>query len=291
MSIDLTWPMASDGAGAVSFTAAKWRTLLTNLFAEGILGAGSFAVSERALGANMTLDIAAGAGVLEGDDVAGQGHYLIEASETLSAVTVPTADGTHPRVDLVGIQLRDPSAGGAAGRDSVFAVVSGDAAADPAAPSVPDSFLPLASVLVPAGAVSISDADITDARQFSRLVHAVVSTDQTVDGSITSPKLAAGSVTAEALAFDEGSLDGGKIRFAKQGRIVSVWTTARSGGGLLPEGFRPAAQVETDGLGAADGDPNALAARPVSIDTAGNISPTYTLGSDGLVFSVSFVTP
>lgn len=168
----MTWPLTSDGAGAVTYTANEWRTLVTNLFGEGVLGAGSFEVTERAAGANMTLDIAAGVAALTGDDAAGQGRYLIrdDAADT-EAVTITTAHSTNPRIDLVGIQLNDPSEGGAAGRNAVFAVVTGTAASSPSAPAVPDSFLTLASVLVPAGATSIEDADITDARTHAALAH------------------------------------------------------------------------------------------------------------------------
>lgn len=171
----MTWPLTSDGAGAVTYTANEWRTLLTNLFTEGILGAGSFAVTQRAAGANMQLDIAAGVAVLTGDDAAGQGRYLIRADAAdTEAVTISTANPTNPRIDRVGIQLRDPSEGGSAGRDAIFSVVAGTAAASPSAPAAPNSFLTLALVTVPAGTTSILDANITDSRTASRLVHEVV---------------------------------------------------------------------------------------------------------------------
>lgn len=174
MALTLTWPITSDGAGAVTYTAEDWRTLLTNIYTEGILGSGSFKVSERALGASMALDITAGVAVIEGDDAGGQGRYLVEGTESLSGATITTADGSNPRIDLVGIQLRDPSAGGASGRDSIFSVVAGTAAASPSPPATPDSFLPLAEVSVSAGATSIVDANITDLRTRVRLAHDTV---------------------------------------------------------------------------------------------------------------------
>lgn len=218
----MTWPLTSDGAGAVTFTANDWRTIVTALFSEGTLGASSFAVTERALGANMTLDIAAGVAVLEGDDAADQGRYLVrEDAATASAVTIGTADATNPRIDLVGIQLNDPSEGGAAGRNSVFAVEAGTAAASPSAPTTPDSFLVLAQVLVPAGAVSIDDADITDTRTSATLAHTLV---------------------------DGGTLKSGTIVYRRMGGLVTVWTETWTGTGsplaILPVGFRPVMDVE-----------------------------------------------
>jgi hypothetical protein len=209
MAISLTWPITSDGAGAVQYTANDWRTLLTNLFDEGVLGADSFEVTERALGTNMALDIAAGVAVIEGDDAAGQGNYLVEATESLSAVTIGTAHASNPRIDLVGIQLRDPSEGGSAGRDSIFSVVAGTAAASPSAPSTPDSFLTLAQVLVPASATAISDTDITDMRAPARLKHEVVNTASIDDGAVTTAKIPNSAATTAKIA--DGAVTTAKI--------------------------------------------------------------------------------
>ena len=222
----MTWPMTSDGAGAVEFTANDWRTIVTNLFTEGILGAGSFVVSERALGANMTLDITSGVAVLEGDDTSNQGRYLVrEDAATLSAVTIPTAHASLSRIDLVGIQLNDPSEGGAVGRNCVFAVTAGTAAASPVAPAVPDSFLVLASVLVPAGAVSIDDGDITDLRPFATLTH------------------------EDHLLEATGGLESGQIQYRKLGNMVFLWGSA-TGGQTIPPGYRPATTVYVPGIDA-----------------------------------------
>ena len=257
MALALTWPLASDGAGAVEYTSNDWRTLQTELFTEGVLGSDSFEVTERALGANMTLDITAGVAVLEGDDAANQGRYMVrEDTATLSAVTIPTAHPSNPRIDLVGIQLRDPSEGGSAGRDSIFDVVQGTAASSPAAPTAPDSFLVLASVLVPAGAVAIEDADIADARVHATLAH----DDVIADGSITVAKMAANSVDSDQ--YVDGSIDSahladaavtnakmagpssgttGNVRYTRVGGIVGVATAeaGMSGAVTIPADWRP----------------------------------------------------
>ncbi|MAT06267.1 MAG: hypothetical protein CL424_14610 [Acidimicrobiaceae bacterium] len=308
MSIQLTWPLTSDtsgepGAITVEYTAEDWRQPWANLFTEGILGASSFEVPERALGANMTLDIAAGAGWITGDDASGQGVYFVEATETLEAVTIATADGSNPRIDLVGIQLNDPSAGGAGGRNSEFDKVTGTAAASPTVPATPDSFLVLAQVLVPAAATSIVDADITDLRTQARLAHEVVNGDAIADDAVDSQHYAFQSVDTAALALEAvttsrlddkavtdakvgapstGSLDSGKIRYARMGNIVHVWTTNTTLGATLPAGFRPAAGVVAPATD--DGTPGAAI---VSINTAGVIQPG---GTDPIYFSTSFST-
>lgn len=258
----MTWPLTSDGAGAVTYTANEWRTLLTNLFTEGILGAGSFAVTQRAAGANMQLDIAAGVAVLTGDDAAGQGRYLIrdDAADT-EAVTISTANPTNPRIDRVGIQLRDPSEGGASGRDAIFSVVTGTAAASPSAPAAPDSFLTLALVAVAEGATSITNANITDSRAPARLVHEVVDlaaiaaasvgTSELVDESVTEGKLDPDVLSSDWATLSPATgwavVAGTPLRYKKVGNIVylqgvvsrSGATTTNSTAATLPVGFRP----------------------------------------------------
>lgn len=225
MAITLTWPLTSDGVGAVTYTANNWRTLLTNLFSEGILGATSFDVSERAAGANMTLDVTAGVAVLAGDDAVGQGNYLVEATATLGAFTIGTADASNPRIDRVGIQLNDPSEGGAAGRNCTFVTVPGTAAASPSAPALPDSFFELAQVTVPAAATSIVNANITDTRVSARSAHDTIATDQVttakiLDSAVTTAKIADANVTGAKIAgftITAGNIAGAAITNPKIG--------------------------------------------------------------------------
>lgn len=269
----MTWPLTSDGAGAVTYTANEWRTLLTNLFTEGILGAGSFAVTQRAAGANMQLDIAAGVAVLTGDNAAGQGRYLIrdDAADT-EAVTISTANPTNPRIDRVGIQLRDPSEGGASGRDAIFSVVTGTAAASPSAPAAPDSFLTLALVAVAAGATSITNANITDSRTHATLVHDVVGanavdTASITDGAVTAAKFSSTALdmswTNLAYGTDWGTPDTSfqRMQYTKQGNTVHIWggmkysgTTGVTTLGTLPSGYRPAAGFSVAAFGVDDTD-------------------------------------
>lgn len=289
----MTWPMTSDGAGAVTYTANEWRTLLTNLFTEGILGASSFAVTQRAAGANMTLDIAAGVAVVTGDHAAGQGRYLVrdDAADT-EAVTISAANPTNPRIDRVGILIRDPSEGGAAGRDATFSVVTGTPAASPSAPAAPSSFLTLALVTVGAGVTTIVNANISDQRSFSRLMHEVVDTAALDDDAVTAAKIVAGAVGTTELADDAvtadklaaataGSLLSSSIQYAKLGDVVHVWTApiTSAGSATLPSGFRPATAVQ-----AAKMNTVSSTAGTVQISTAGVI--THTTGD---AFSLSFV--
>lgn len=89
-----------------------------------------------------------------------------------------------------------------------------------------------------------------------------------------------GYVDAQATP-STGTLDSGKIRYAKAGNIVHVWTTARSSGATLPAGFRPAAAVVAPAV-----QPD-FGPWEVNITTGGVITTSSGFSAS---FSVSFST-
>lgn len=148
-----------------AYPARLDRQIIASLWNEGVISrnGGDFLVTERGAGPTMSVDIAAGRGIVDGDDQADQGSYLIESTAVENvAVTAPHA--TLDRIDSVVAQIRDPNAGGAAGDDFLFVVVAGTPGASPVAPTLPDSALLLAYVLVSNGDTSVLDAAITDKR-------------------------------------------------------------------------------------------------------------------------------
>ncbi len=84
-------------------------------------------VVQRGAGANFSVDITAGSGVVLGTTQPDQGAYLIRSTATDNFV-VPATPATN-RTDSVWAKINDPNAGGAAGSnwDYVY-VVSGAAA-------------------------------------------------------------------------------------------------------------------------------------------------------------------
>lgn len=149
----------------VAMPALDLRRYLYTLTAnEGVREAGDFAVSQRAAGANMSVDVAAGYAFIQGDDVAGQGMYHA-LNDAAVNVAVTAAHATLPRIDRVGIQVRDAFHGGAA-NDLQLVVLAGTPTAGATlsnllgAAAVPSSFLLLANVLVPAASVSVTTANI-----------------------------------------------------------------------------------------------------------------------------------
>jgi alkanesulfonate monooxygenase SsuD/methylene tetrahydromethanopterin reductase-like flavin-dependent oxidoreductase (luciferase family) len=148
-----------------TYSARLDRSLLDVIFTEGVVDPGGSAllVAQRAAGANDSVDIAAGAAIIAGDDEANQGKYYVRHTAVSNVVFTP-APGSDSRIDLLVLQVNDPTAGGSAGDNATFVVVEGSVAGSPVPPAVPDTAIPLAEVLRTATDTSITDAMITDRR-------------------------------------------------------------------------------------------------------------------------------
>lgn len=123
---------------------------------EGVLDLGSFAVSQRAAGPNISVDVALGDAIVTGDDQALQGNYRVK-SDAVVNVTLTAVPGTNSRYDIIILQINDPDAGGPAGNNAVLTKVTGTAAASPTVPATPNSALLLATI----GPISASTTSIT----------------------------------------------------------------------------------------------------------------------------------
>src|SRR5207253_1018585 len=82
-----------------------------------------------------------------------QGNYVVRKT-VAENVVIPAAPGSNSRIDVVYLQVRDPDAGGSAGDDAIFGIVSGTAAASPVAPALPSTAIELARVTVASGTVA-----------------------------------------------------------------------------------------------------------------------------------------
>lgn len=148
-------------------TAEQDRALLNMIWkAEGITDASALAVSQRGAGANMSVDVAAGQAVVAGDDSGAQGKYCVWNDATKN-LTISASDPTNARYDLVVARVKDAFYSGASNAFSLE-VITGTPAGSPAEPSLPNNCLKLAVVAVAAGATSITNANITDARVIAR---------------------------------------------------------------------------------------------------------------------------
>lgn len=203
----------------------------------------SLEVTQRAAGANMSVDIA------PGDAHIAKTDYSFWAwSDATENKTVATADGTNPRIDAV-VAFIDLSVVDDTDNNNPdaldFKVVTGTPAGSPTAPNdsaiqasvgAGNPWVRLATIAVAAGASTIVDANITDARTVISSVvpppSNSVGTSQLKNSSVTSDKLATNSVTPDKLNL---GIEGTEPTAATVGTTTSTtYVTSLTTTGALP---------------------------------------------------------
>lgn len=124
-----------------------------------------FKVTQRAAGANFSVDISVGIGIVDGDDVANQGRYMVW-SDAVENVAIPTpAAGT--RTHRVVAQVRDKLHNGAwSTYDWTFLAVPDTTGVLPALPA---TALELAQVPVAPSDTAVFNSAIVDKRTLASL--------------------------------------------------------------------------------------------------------------------------
>lgn len=158
---------AVTGDAAISYHMQDLRLMISALApVQGTILATDLAVSQRAAGTNMSVDVAAGRAIIQGTSIANQGSYIVR-SDAVTNVGIAAANGTNPRIDLIVARVLDKQSDGGSSYSWTLQAVTGTPAASPVAPAVPASSLLLAQVAVAANAASITAANVTDMRQLS----------------------------------------------------------------------------------------------------------------------------
>ena len=160
------WMQAVTGDADIAYTAADDRAaVLGAMFSrEGVydLRGGDLKVTQRSAGANMTVEVAPGRAAIMGDDLSDQGTYVV-TNTTPASVAVPAAPASGTRTHRVIARIRDKSA------DAAWNVYDWtlELLADTGTGlrDEPDSAITLATVSVPAGTGSITNARIADVRK------------------------------------------------------------------------------------------------------------------------------
>jgi hypothetical protein len=159
---------------ANTYHAKELGVLYRDLLSEGIIGPGDLAVSQRAAGANMSVDVADGATwVLGDDDPARQPLYRCR-NDAVVNLAIAAADATKPRVDRIVAHVYDAQFAGAQNKWALE-VLQGVATAGATdvnllgADAIGNNELELARVVVPAAAASIVNANIVDYRSGARI--------------------------------------------------------------------------------------------------------------------------
>jgi microcystin-dependent protein len=153
------------------YSSQDMRLLIQGIYGgiEQVLNDAFFRVT-AAGGAQVS--VSGGIAVLQGDDAAVQGMYQVNSDD--SVLKTHSRDAINPKIDLVCLRVNDEGEGGPAGDNGVIDIVGGTPtpSADPTnplhQPTVPDTAIPLAFVLVPTGSTAISN--ILDVRP---IVHSI----------------------------------------------------------------------------------------------------------------------
>lgn len=149
-------------AGANALEVRRMIAALT-ADAEGVVGSGDLAVSEKSGTPDMSVDVAIGRWFVKGTETTFQGTYFLE-NDAVKNITIAAADASNPRKDLIVALIEDAADGAGPGNLGDIQVVTGTPAASPVEPTAPPNSLELAMVDVPALDTSIENAQITDRR-------------------------------------------------------------------------------------------------------------------------------
>lgn len=154
------WMQAGGADPDIDYSAVADRALLAGIWrSEGVIrhgasGASALKVSQRAAGANFSVDVAPGYAVIEGDDVSGQGLYMCW-SDAIVNVTIPAPPVSGSRTHRIVAQVRDKLHEASWSTYDWSPVLVEDTSG--VTPAIPDSAIPLARVTVNAGDVSVVD--------------------------------------------------------------------------------------------------------------------------------------
>jgi hypothetical protein len=135
-------------------TQGLWRTT-------GILNANDLLVTQNGT-PNMSVNVALGWASIVGTFTTNMGTY-IAYNDGAQNLTITTANGTNPRIDLICMTVSDSYYSGALNQVA-FQVIAGTPAPSPVAPTLPINSISLATVAVGAGATQILTGNITDTR-------------------------------------------------------------------------------------------------------------------------------
>lgn len=166
MAIQVSWFNETGESGAPAYDAQALRNLMTAIFSgpSSVAGGTRSAVrytdgSDLQVYGTGTYEVRVrpGMAVIEADGT-GQGAYVFRSDGTVS-LTLPTADPTNSRIDVVYAQVFDDDVDGGGTKGGTIGFVQGTATAVPSPMAIPDNAVKLAEVTVPpaGGALVVSD--------------------------------------------------------------------------------------------------------------------------------------
>lgn len=165
-------------ARSLVYTAEDLRNPWGDMAGPGVQDPGSFKVTQRVAGANMSVDCTLASTLMKafvrGSIITDQGIYRVDYnSATVINVDITAADATNPRIDQIYLCVEDQQHAGSNNQATMRLVTgtpTGGATLDNrtgagAAPASMSSIL-LADILVPAASASVVTANIRDRRAY-----------------------------------------------------------------------------------------------------------------------------
>ena len=161
-----------NASGNVSFS--RMRMLLQEAgLQEGVYGSADLKVVQRGAGANMSVDVGAGAAWVQVDT--GTRNGLAHCySDAVANVSVGAAHATNPRIDQIVLRFNDTTVPTGSGNVPTLECLAGTATGGATldnrtgAAALPNDCLRLADVLVPGASSSVVTANIRDRRPWAR---------------------------------------------------------------------------------------------------------------------------
>lgn len=173
-----TLPVPVQGAPAPGYSAVDVRrmALAGPPIQEGVVGSADLLVTQRAAGAGLAVDVAAGEAYVLGDSITRQGLYYCLSGSALTGateVTVRAGDGS-PRIDQVVLEVKDAQHDGSGLNLARVRIVEGTPTAGATldnrlgAATLPPTCLRLADLLIGAAAATVPTANIRSRRPMAR---------------------------------------------------------------------------------------------------------------------------
>lgn len=158
-------PDAEEGdPGYVRYNASEYRQFLHAITGgmEGVWPSTGLKVSQRGAGANGTVDVATGSGIVASTEATRESYF--QSFGTVTNLAIPAQHASGATKHLVGLRIQDAEESGTEW-GGALAVISGTLGAN-TDPTQPENFYPLARVTRPGGSPgnNVTDAMITDLR-------------------------------------------------------------------------------------------------------------------------------
>lgn len=157
-----SWMDAASG-----YSGSDDRRMLSAALQPGVVDAASLAVTQRAAGANLSVDVAAGTAFApqgQGTEALKRGWVCTSTAVENLAISAAPGVGGQSRKDLVVVQVRDDTVDAGGFNDWYLRVVQGTAGTPGAAPATPDHAYVLAVVTLTNGDTSVTTSNISDSR-------------------------------------------------------------------------------------------------------------------------------